>query len=447
MYCEKNLRTAAFDIRRNTVNQWKCRYDDSVETQTKYLTPCCDFLPTKSIVMATATEPDISSLVAPISEDNPTGIDLREDEDSTLYYDIKDASNSARRRERQAEIDSEPGTNYYQDMESLDSWKEVIGYAEDILTNHSKDLEAVAYYIQALLRHEGFSGLRKGLLVAHKLVEDFWDGIYPLPDESMGVDGLEETVLHLNHLNQNKTLSEPIRWVPLTDRGPQGGLYGSIMYRESLKDGGIIDAEKFKDAFDATSNSFYIKLSEDVQGCEDITKQLADLLYEKCDEKGASYFAPQMNEVLGALEDVRLDLKELMEKKGISDAPAADPAMEAADSGNGDPAMMQAGMVAGGGGGQMINVPGGTIAAPVGVVVTLASPAITSRDQAFAVLEKVAEYFEKTEPQSLIPAQCRQIVKRGKMSVEDYYQAMIEDYSVLQQLFKQVGLEPPEQTY
>lgn len=399
--------------------------------------------------MATATEPDISHLVAPISEDNPTGVDLREDEDSTLYYDIKDASNSARRRERQAEIDSEPGTNYYQDMEALDSWKDVMTYAEDILQNHSKDLEVVAYYIQALLRHEGFGGLQKGLLVAHKLVEDFWDGIYPLPDESMGVDGLEETVLHLNHLNQNKTLAEPIRWVPLTDRGPQGGLYGSIMYRESLKDGGIIDAEKFKDAFDATSNSFYTKINEEVRACQDLTKQLADLLYEKCDEKGASYFAPQMNEVLDALEDVSLDLKELMGKKGISDAPAVDPNAGAVAEGEsgGDGAMMQPGMVPGGGGGQMINVPGGTIAAPVGVVVTLASPAITSRDQAFNILEKVAEYFEKTEPQSLIPAQCRLIVKRGKMSVEDYYQAMIEDYGVLQQLFKQVGLEPPEQTY
>ena len=46
---------------------------------------------------------DIDSLVAPVNEDTPQGIDIREDRSPTSdYYTIKDARNAARAAERSA---------------------------------------------------------------------------------------------------------------------------------------------------------------------------------------------------------------------------------------------------------------------------------------------------------------------------------------------------------
>ena len=53
--------------------------------------------------MATPEALDIAALCAPIADDAPTGVNMREDPAlSTLYYQIKDARNAARTAERRS---------------------------------------------------------------------------------------------------------------------------------------------------------------------------------------------------------------------------------------------------------------------------------------------------------------------------------------------------------
>ncbi|WNZ56679.1 type VI secretion system protein TssA [Microbulbifer sp. MKSA007] len=158
---------------------------------------------------------NIDELVAPISEDNPVGEDIREDRSPTSdYYSIKDARNSARAAERSAMFDDA-------DTDLLAPWRDVAKAAENILGKKSKDLEVASWYTEALIRLHGFIGLRDGLQVIDSLVEQYWEGLYPLPDE----DGLETKVAPLTGLNGDGgdgTLLMPIRSAGITPEGDYG---------------------------------------------------------------------------------------------------------------------------------------------------------------------------------------------------------------------------------
>jgi type VI secretion system protein ImpA len=70
---------------------------------------------------------------------------------------------------------------------------------------------------------------------------------------------------------------------------------------------------------------------------------------------------------------------------------------------------------------------------------------LSTRDDAFRILMSVADFFERTEPQSLMPAQLRRVVEWGKLSPQELFARVIEDDSALQQMYKLVGIQRPNQ--
>jgi type VI secretion system protein ImpA len=64
----------------------------------------------------------------------------------------------------------------------------------------------------------------------------------------------------------------------------------------------------------------------------------------------------------------------------------------------------------------------------------------SGREDAFRTLESIALFFERTEPQSLVPAQLRKAIRWGRMSPAQLYSELIEDSSVREQIFKVVGI-------
>jgi type VI secretion system protein ImpA len=65
------------------------------------------------------------------------------------------------------------------------------------------------------------------------------------------------------------------------------------------------------------------------------------------------------------------------------------------------------------------------------------------REEAFRQLEKIAAYFERHDPHSLLATQIRNVVRLGRLPLPDYYKELISDGSALQTLFKFVGIESP----
>ncbi len=126
--------------------------------------------------MATGCQhlPDIEALLAPISDEQPCGEDLRYD---TAFDAVQSAFQHCLRCE-QGLIEDESHNRIQAD------WRVVIQRAEDMLARRTKDLRIAAWLARALASQDGFAGLASGLALLRRLLEQFWDGLYPLDPES-----------------------------------------------------------------------------------------------------------------------------------------------------------------------------------------------------------------------------------------------------------------------
>src|SRR5690606_36453569 len=115
------------------------------------------------------------------------GIDARLDPSpNSIYQQIKTARNAARSAERSS-LFGEPS------QEAADHWRTVFELSPDFIAHTGKDLEVACWLTEALVRRDGFRGLRTAFELLLGLIDQHWNTLYPLPDE----DGLETRVAPL----------------------------------------------------------------------------------------------------------------------------------------------------------------------------------------------------------------------------------------------------------
>jgi type VI secretion system protein ImpA len=365
--------------------------------------------------MAGVAELDLTAYSTPIAGDNPAGMDLREDDaHSSDFRAIRDARNEARRIERRADEDGEDAGP------AMSQWQTVVELGEQALTEWSKDLEVAAYMIEALARVEGFGGVARGFRVAKELVANFWDNLYPMPDE----DGVATRVLPITWLNGadgDGVLLGPLSRIPLTD-GSSVGPFALWQYRQATElatttdpagredriKQGAATMDQIERACNETSPQFFLKLIQDITDAAHEFKELDALLTEKC---GIEH-APPSSRINEMLESCLAAVKEIGKKR------LADAGLNSAE-------------VGGNGSGGGVSVGGGNRGGAFG---------LSTRDDAFRILLAVADFFERTEPQSLLPAQIRRVVRWGRLSPQEFLGELIEDPNALENLFKLVGI-------
>ena len=153
---------------------------------------------------------DIEALLQPIAGENPCGADLR-------YDPLTDQIKEARRRDD----DLNQGV-WKHDIKTAD-YGLVVKLASEALGKRSKDLQLAAWLAEALLRREGTAGFRQGLELIRKLLDNYWDTVYPPIDE----DGdLELRATPLRWVGSQ--LDAAVRSMPLTQAG-----HNWYQYRES----------------------------------------------------------------------------------------------------------------------------------------------------------------------------------------------------------------------
>lgn len=361
--------------------------------------------------MASPNTIDIDSLIQPISDEQPQGEDIREDRSAgSDYYTIKDARNSARAAERANMFDEDSSS------ETLALWKPVFDIAPQILKEKSKDLEVLSWYIEALVRLKGFAGLRDGIVLTKTIVENFWENLYPEPDE----DGMETKVGPLTGLNGDGgegTLLTPIRNASITTEGNQGE-FSYWQYQQAHDASKISDEDKRSERFDALgftldaivatvnagSDQFYLNLTEDIQEAIDEYKALNELLREHC-----GYDAPPSSNISNLLDECLRAVRFLAKDKLARLAPEPEVALEEGDDSTAAQAAPQAvgtQSVAG-------------VMAPVGP--------ITGREDALARLQEVANFFRTYEPHTPLAAAIDRAVKWGRMSVSELMIELVPD--------------------
>lgn len=363
---------------------------------------------------------DIDALLQPISEDTPSGADPRSDSSpNSLYYRTKDARNAARSAERAAvEIGGAPP----------EEWGTVADTAGEILGGHGKDLEIAAWLIEALLRQDGFAGLRDGLKVMTGLVTGFWESCYPELDED-GVEGKVSAVAGLNGSGAVGTLIQPIRLVPLT-QGSQGSFslwnyeqatdlakVTDSNRRQERIDNGAVTMEQFMESVADTPAAFF---GETQSAIVEALAALADM--SAAFDAVAGVDAPPVSALRELLEEISRSITHFAaDKLAVANYSAT----------SDDPAPADEGEAA-------------AAAGETTTVVVRKTEGYQSREEALAELSRIAAYFRKTEPHSPMSYTLDDAVRRARMSLPELLLELVEDPSHLQRILLAAGIKPPE---
>ncbi len=369
--------------------------------------------------MASAATLDFDRLLAPVSEGNPAGDALKDHASlSVLYYKIKDARDAARQAERSAQQfqmlgEEESEKERIKPPEPPD-WQIVIDLATDTLATKSKDLWIAAWLIEGLCRKQGFGGLRDGFRLARELLNRYWDGIHPRPDE----DGLTTTVAQLSGLNGEDgegALIAPIETIYIT-AGQSLGPFSSREYKQAanLAGGeadrraqriqqGAVTLEMIQSSANDSDTDFKNQLLDDVEQAISEFAQLTEILDQKC---GAA--SPPSSQILAALTDCRDRVRTLYQ---------SETALSVVDGTRT--------------GGVEVTASGG----PSGRVAT--------RDEAFRLLLQVADFFRRTEPHSPVSYALEQAVRWGRMSLPELLTELVSDSTAREEMFRRTGIPRP----
>lgn len=362
---------------------------------------------------------ELDTLLKPISEDNPSGQDLREDASPTsVYYTIKDERIQASNQERKKlHGDATACANAH--------WKYILEHAPKILSAQSKDFEIAAWYTEALLRQYGFKGLTLGFQLLNQFVLRYWEIAFPEKDEE-GYEFRLAALASLNGLDSEGTLILPIRQQYLTDSTDQGGPYAFWEYHRALNQPKAKPSvEDILQAAHLTSKAYYAALLSDLEKCIEALKELRSTLDDVCAQE-----APPLSGILENLQAFKEHVYFL-----VADAPFNLDQQESTGTSSN----------------KELATPSSQDKLPVEDSAVMPSRSvkaggIQSRIQALNQLEEIAEFFSKTEPHSLLPFVIRRAVSWGKLPLPELLKEIIKDNNALSNVCQLTGIENEKST-
>jgi type VI secretion system protein ImpA len=256
-------------------------------------------------------------LLEPIAGDNPAGQDLR-------YAPVYDQIKEARREEEEIAL-SEEGRreirDVWQSKLKVADWKLTQKLAEEALATKTKDLQIAAWLTEALLRREGFAGLRQGMALMLGLVENFWDHLYPEledGDSELRAVPLMWVTSHLEYPMQTAAISKAgygifkykeASTVPKEEEGKEDD--SKRQKRESAIAEGKLTPEEWDAAENETRLPFLEGLTAELEGLRETVDKLDTLSAEKFGE-----YAPSFGDMKDTLDEVANVVRQLVEKKG-----------------------------------------------------------------------------------------------------------------------------------
>ena len=371
--------------------------------------------------MPSAAILNLSELLNPISDDQPTGMDLRLDPSPlSSYQTIKTARSAARDAEK---------NNLYNDgnNDAEEHWRKILTLAPKILCTESKDLEVATWLTEALVRRHGFQGLRDAAQLIEGLLSQFWENLYPMPDE----DGIETRVSPLAGLNGNSNegvLIAPIRRIPLTE-GYAPGPFAYYQYQQAVEIERTTNDEareakieklgftfnNIEQAVTESDENFFVDMLDDLTNTIETCRSIESRLDSLC----GSDEAPSTRAIVAALEECRSAINHIAKHKlPISEIASTEETTDTITS-------------------------TATKGANTNTANAVAN-ALVSRDAAFKQLMDIAQFFRKTEPHSPVSYALEKAVKWGNMSLEDLIVELIPDSSSRKHFSELTGVKSNE---
>lgn len=345
---------------------------------------------------------DAKALLKPINEKIPTGEDVRSSSSTqTLYLKLRDARQAARAIERQSMQGVEGGSN--------PDWQTVCDQAIELLSTYTKDLEITAWLCEALLRLHGFTGLTEGFLLIKNYIENYWDYLYPMPDEE-GIYSRVAPLVGLNGNDMDGTLIVPIAKLPLT----QGEIYSLWQFQQAMEllkispekreqriAAGSYTLEMIEASAAETSPEFFQALLQEIKICLHAFEDLDEILNQKC---GAD--APPSSRIRGKLQEC-LNAVQAISKKSL---------------------------------GKTVNIEKNTVPLSENVD-NHEAPIQPEREEVLRSILKAANFFRQCEPHSPLPYLLERAVRWGKTPLPALWRELIEDEQAWNRLRHLTGIE------
>ena len=356
---------------------------------------------------------DVERLLAPIPGDNPAGENLQ-------YSGLHDEIREARRSE-----DNLSQGDWQRELKTAD-WDLTLELTEKALANQTKDLQVAAWLTEALVRKQGFAGLRDGLRVVRGLHENFWDQVYPEVEDG-DLEGRANSIAWLDRQSASALKEVPVTKAP-------GMAYSYLQFEQAksldLPTGAaaqdpatverlaaeraraeaenLVTSESFAKAKTATSRAFYEEASSTLAECQREFQALDKVMDEKFGRE-----TPGLGELKKSLDIVR-DMvdKAVKEKRALEGEAVGGEEGEA--------------------GGEAVG------AGPAGT-----TGPIRSRQDALTRLAQVADYFRRTEPHSPVSYLVQRAIAWGQMPLDAWLADVIKDGAMLANLKETLGLKSP----
>ncbi|MCH9672310.1 MAG: type VI secretion system protein TssA [Gammaproteobacteria bacterium] len=361
--------------------------------------------------MPSAETIDFERLLAPVAGDSSVGADLRES-DAVKFYALRDACKVARRIESQIpEVVEEVGEDGQvisplpNIPDATAEWREIFAAAEEILAGESKDIEVVAWLIEALARLQGFAGLRDGFRLARELLQAFGNECFPRGDNPDQVD-----VYPLKGLNGDGgegVLLTPIRNIPIT-QGASVGPFATWHYLSASAGTVALSLDDIALAVAESDRAALGDLAHDLTQAGDEFAALSACVDELCgaDAMPNSHIRNQLTSCGDALKFLGIEV--------MADAIAPEP-QESSDG----PRDADKGPSA------AANPPRGNV---------------SDREEAFRTIAELADFFRRTEPHSPVSYALDRVVRWGRMPLPQLLQELIKEDPVREAYFQLTGI-------
>jgi type VI secretion system protein ImpA len=360
----------------------------------------------------------LAALAAPLAGDAPAGPDLRQDfAPDSLYYRLRDARAEAREIERRS--DHDPAA----DAGVPTQWRTVRGLAIRALSEQTKDLEIAAWLTEAWVRLDGLAGLAAGSRVIADLVSGLWEhGLHPQPDE----DGIETQVAPITGLNgqgNDGTLMQPLRKSALFP-GPDGSMVCYWQYIQSEELETVTDPARRKQRLAA--NVF--PLADLATAARQAGGERLSALRAEAREAAAAWtrMARVLDEKAGSNAPPTGRVRDLLNAIAAVAALYAPPETDeiAADS----------------------PVPESTVEPIDDQPATTSAPARTARpvtrEDMLRELERIADFFRRTEPHSPLAYTLEEAVRRGRLTWPELLSEVVPDDKARSAMLVMLGIRP-----
>jgi type VI secretion system protein ImpA len=322
------------------------------------------------------------NLLNPIPGENPSGEDLRY---APIYDQIKEA--------RRAEDDSAQG-EWVRDVKKAD-FPLVIKLSTDALATKSKDLQIAAWLTEALVRVEGFAGLKQGVQLLQDLTSTFWETVYPQledGDAELRASPLQWIVSSIGFTLRSVPLNRAGNgWLDYTESRKipteeQADTDEKVTARRLALSEGKLAPEMFDKSFAETPKALYATAETTL----DESTKLVEALDLLCRDKFGDT-SPSFVELKKSLQEVRHTVHQLLQKKRETDPDPVEAQAEG-EGGEGAAAEVAGGAVAARAGG-----------APAGIVIPFGANEPAERVDAIKAIARAAASLRKLEPFSPAP--------------------------------------------